>query len=78
MAEHLENDQNPPGKGKKAVTPQALSRASRARLLRVLQAAADGGDVAAAAALLELARRAEQDALLASALAALRGSSGDE
>lgn len=77
MAEHPENDPNPPEKGKKSVTPQPLSRASRARLLRVLQAAAENGDVAAAAALLELARKAERDTLLASALAALRASQGE-
>ena len=61
----------------KTPTPQPLSKASRARLLKVLSAAADAGDVAAAAALLELARRAEIDAKLAEALIALRGSSGD-
>jgi len=57
--------------------PQPLSKASRARLLKVLSAAAENGDVGAATALLELARKAEQDAMLAEALVALRASKGN-
>ena len=56
----------------KVPTPQPLSKASRARLLRVLQRSAEGGDAFAAAALLGLARKAEQDALLAQTIAALK------
>ena len=52
--------------------PQALSKASRARALKVLEFAARNGDVAAARALLELGLAAERDARIAEALAALR------
>ena len=77
MAEPVENDPNPPGKGKKAAPPQPLSKAFRARLLKALSAAAEAGDTGAAAALLELARKAEQDALFAQVLAELRAGQGE-
>jgi hypothetical protein len=54
--------------------PQPLSKAARARALKVPELAARNGDVSATRALLELGAAAERDARVAEALAALRAS----